>query len=71
MVVKPAPPNRLTDPSLAKPRVVCPHPEKIRFPTERAARRYARLGRYGVELDYYPCSCGGFHVTTARDDEEE
>lgn len=64
--------NVLRNPSLAKPRTYCLHPEKLSFPTAAAARkaerRLARSHDRHTPCEPYRCSCGKFHLTTVRTD---
>lgn len=56
----------MSDPALTKTRAVCPHPEKIAFPSERGARRYLRQHGLIDEREPYRCGCGSWHTTTRR-----
>lgn len=61
---------RMSDPALTKTRVICPHPEKIAFPTQRGARRYLRDHELIDTREPYRCGCGRWHTTTKIDEGE-
>lgn len=60
----------MSDPALVKPRVICPHPEKIAFPTLRGARSYLRKHGLIDEREPYRCGCGKWHTTTKKADDD-
>lgn len=59
-------------PSLAKRRTYCLHPEKLAFPSERAAfralRRLMQRHPEATAQEPYRCACGKWHLTTKRED---